>query len=202
MHKDEWKVYDNGHQEWDYAEFGYRYDSWERFYRGIYTKPRYEGRQELLEFARPENIIITNIGVNQKVLANIGVEKQEEMRCAEWIIREYHQRGADELPHRGIKEFGFEEMPFERFAANNAFYYCMVIAFFLFETFKEDVLEGVVPAGAYANTVRRKVVDFAGKIVRISGEIILKVSQAVMDGLGLKELWIRSRSCVSITGTG
>ncbi len=202
LHKDEWKVYDNGHQEWDYAEFGYRYDSWERFYRGIYTKPRYKGRQELLEFARPENIIITNIGVNHKVLANIGAEKQEEMRCAEWIIKEYHQRGADELPHRGIKEFGFEEMPFERFAANNAFYYCMVIAFFLFETFKEDVLEGVVPVGAYANTVRRKVVDFAGKIVRISGEIILKVSQAVMDGLGLKELWIRSRSCVSITGTG
>ena len=71
MHKDEWKVYDNGHQEWDYAEFGYRYDSWERFYRGIYTKPGYEGRQELLEFARPENIIITNIGVNQKVSTQI-----------------------------------------------------------------------------------------------------------------------------------
>ena len=24
--------------------------------------------------------------------------------CAEWIIKEYHQRGADELPHRGISD--------------------------------------------------------------------------------------------------
>jgi len=50
----------------------------------------------------------------------------------------------------------FEELPFKRFAANSALYYCMIIAFFLFETFKEDVLEEVMPVGSYATTVRRK----------------------------------------------
>ena len=33
-----WKVYDNGHQGWEYIEFGYRYDSWKRYYRFILTQ--------------------------------------------------------------------------------------------------------------------------------------------------------------------
>ena len=41
----------------------------------------------------------------------------------------------------------------------------MLISFFLFETFKEDVLEEVLPVASYATTVRRKVVDFAAKII-------------------------------------
>jgi len=153
-----WDKYDNRHQEWEFKEFGYRCETWKRFYRAIYTRPYYEGEQRLLDFARPDNIILTNIGINDKALAGCSEALRKGMIKAEAIISSHHQRGADELPHRGIKDFGFEELPFKRFPANSAFYYCMVITFFLFETFKEDVLEEVMPIGSYATTVRRKVI--------------------------------------------
>ena len=192
--EDGWQTYDNGHQQWDYIEFGYRYDSWKKFYRALYTKPEYEDRQRLLEFARPDNIILTNTGMNPKVIENLSPEKQEEITKAEAIINSHHQRGADELPHRGLKDFGFEELPFKRFAANSAFYYCMVISFFLFETFKEDVLEEVIPIASYATTVRRKALDFAAKIVKTGRGIILRVTQTVMDRLRFKDIWERCQT--------
>lgn len=182
-----WESYDNGHQQWEYTEFGYRYDSWTRFYRAIYTRPVYQGVQRLLDFARPDNIILTNLGLNKKVTANLSLEEH----AASAIIKNHHQRGADELPHRGLKDFGFEELPFKKFAANSAFYYCMLISFFLFETFKEDVLKEVVPVTSYASSVRRKALDFAVKIVKTGREIILKVTQPVLDSLRFKDLWKR-----------
>ncbi|MDI6891327.1 MAG: hypothetical protein QMC83_10405, partial [Thermodesulfovibrionales bacterium] len=103
-----------------------------------------------------------------------------------------------DVTHRGIKDFGFEELPFKRFAANSAFYYCMVISFFLFETFKEDVLEEVIPITSYATTVRRKALDFAAKIIKTGGEIILKVTQAVMEALRIKDLWERCQNLIPI----
>ena len=160
-----WKIYDNGHQEWEYIEFGYRYDSWKKYYRAIYTRPAYEGEQRLLDFARPDNIIVTNLGVNPEVVKGCDPQRRKELIQVESIIHSHHQRGADELPHRGLKDFGFEELPFKRFTPNTAFFYCMLISFFLFETFKEDVLEEVLPVASYATTVRRKVVDFAAKII-------------------------------------
>lgn len=193
-----WDKYDNGHQEWEYQEFGYRCESWKRFYRAIYTRPYYEDKQRLLEFARPDNVILTNIGVNDRVFVHCSREIQEKCMRAEAIISSHHQRGADELPHRGIKDFGFEEMPFKRFTANSAFYYCMVIAFFLFETYKEDVLEEVMPIGSYATTVRRKALDFAAKIISRGGQIILKVTQAAMDALKFDRLWERCNNPVPI----
>ncbi|OHB70147.1 MAG: hypothetical protein A2W23_02070 [Planctomycetes bacterium RBG_16_43_13] len=191
--EDNWGKYDNSHQEWVYADFGYRYESWRKFCRAIYTKPVNEG-QQYLDFARPDNIILTNIGMNPEVIANCSLKEQKELKTAEAIIKSHHQRGADELPHRGLKDFGFEELPFKRFAANSAFYYCMLIAFFLFETFKEDVLEEVIPVTSYATTVRRKALDFASKIIKTGGEIILKVSQSVMDTLQIQALWKRCQN--------
>jgi len=46
---------------------------------------------------------------------------------------------------KSLKDFGFEQLPFKRFAANSAFYYCMLIAFLLFESFKQDVSKDVIP---------------------------------------------------------
>ena len=67
----------------------------------------------------------------------------------------------------------------------------MLIAFFLFETFKKDVLEDVVPLSSYATTVRRRIVDIAAKIVRKGGQFILKVPRAVMNALGFDLPWER-----------
>ncbi len=49
-----------------------------------------------------------------------------------------------------------------------------------------------MPVGNYATTVRRKALDFAAKIVNTGREIILKVTQTIMDTLRFKELWERS----------
>jgi hypothetical protein len=195
-----WAIYDNGHQEWEYVEFGYRYESWKKYYRAIYTRPAYEGEQRVLDFARPDNIIITNLGVNPAVVKGCSAEVRKELIRVESIIHSHHQRGADELPHRGLKDFGFEELPFKRFSPNTAFFYCMLISFFLFETFKEDVLEEVLPVASYATTVRRKVVDFAAKIITTSRGIILKVTQAVMDHLRFDRLWERCQNPIPILG--
>jgi len=195
-----WKIYDNGHQEWEYAEFGYRYDSWKKYYRAIYTHPAYAGEQRVFDFARPDNIIITNLGVNPAVVKGCSPQRRKELIRVESIIHSHHQRGADELPHRGLKDFGFEELPFKRFTPNTAFFYCMLISFFLFETFKEDVLEEVLPVASYATTVRRKVVDFAAKIITTSRGIILKVTQAVMDDLRFDKLWERCQNPIPILG--
>lgn len=196
--KGPWRRYANKRQEWDYVEFGYRCESWKRFYRAIYTRPYYEGEQRLLDFARPDNVVLTNIGINKEALAGCSEALRKEITKTESIISSHHQRGADELPHRGIKDFGFEELPFKRFTANSAVYYCMVISFFLFETFKEDVLEEVIPIGSYATTVRRKALDFAAKIIKTGRGIILKVTKSVMEALKFEKLWERSNNPVPI----
>jgi hypothetical protein len=196
--KSDWRIYENGRDGWEYIEFGWRCACWNRFYRTFYTRPFYLDHQRIFEFARPDNVIITNLGINKEVFCGLadGDQRVEELISGAGIIKSHHQRGADELPHRGLKDFGFEELPFKRFSCNTAFYYCMVIAFFLFEIFKEDVLSvaGVIDVKSYATTVRRKVLDFAGKIVKTGGRAILKVSESVMNGLKLSDLWSRCQS--------
>ena len=194
----EWKKYKNVDQEWKYIEFDYRCESWNNFYRAIYTRVSYEGRQKLLDFARPDNVILTNIGDNPKVLVNCSATEQKRLTKTETIIESHHMRGADELPHRGLKDFGFEELPFKRFAANSAVYYCMLISFFLFETYKEDVLREIMPIGSYATTVRRKALDFAAKIIGTGRQLILKVTKVVMDNLRFDILWQRSQTPIPI----
>ena len=185
--ENEWNLYDNGRQKWSYAGFEYRCDKWEKAYRALYTRPKYDGPQGLLEFARPDNIIVTNL-----TSADLNDE------C---LIYYHHQRGADELPHRGLKEFGSEQLPFKRFGANQAFYYVMVIAFFLFETFKEDNLQDILPMTSYATTVRRQLIDIAAKIVRKGRAIILKVPKAVMERFPLTALWTRCQQAPPVPAT-
>src|SRR5208283_609162 len=194
----DWHAYDNGHQCWQYTEFGWRCDSWDHFYRTLYTHAVYEDGQGILEFARPDNVIVTNLGVVPAVLESCAPAVRAYWETPEAIIRSHHGRGAEELPHRGIKDFGFEALPFKRFSPNAALYYCMVIGFFLFETFKEDVLAPVLgealPAASYATTVRRKAVDFAAKLVRTGGRLLLKVTRTVMTALRLDALWAQCQT--------
>lgn len=187
--REDWGIYQNGTQRWEYTEFGWRCDSWTQLYRTFYTRPVYEEGQGLLEFARPDNVILTNLGVRPQLLEHCGEGQRSRWLNPETIIACHHERGADELPHRGLKDFGFEQLPFKRFYANCAFYYCMVIAFFLFETFKEDVLSEVIPVTSYATTVRRKIVDIAAKIVKTGHGIVLKVTRGVMETFAFTKLW-------------
>jgi len=54
---------------------------------------------------------------------------------------------------------------------------CMLISFFLFETFKEDVTAKVIPITSYATSVRRKIVDIAAKIVGVCSKFSIDVAQ-------------------------
>jgi len=191
-------TYDNGRQQWSYLEFGYRGDSFTRFWRAFYTHAVYEDEQKLLEFARPDNVILTNAGVNNEALKYLDRKQRKSWLQPRTLIANHHMRGADELPHRGLKDFGFEQLPFKRFGPNSALYYCMLTAFFLFECFKRDVLSEVMPAGSYATTVRRKVVDIAVKIVKTANRILMKVPRAIMKRLKLETLWERCQNPIPI----
>jgi hypothetical protein len=195
-----WQDYDNGRQKWSYARFDYRCESWakDRSYRALYTRPQYDEGQQLLEFARPDNIIVTNLERGHEVLKKMTPERQAYWLKDETIILHHHQRGADELPHRALKEFGSEQLPFKRFAANRAYYYLMVVSFFLFESFKEDNLQDILPITSYATTIRRKLVDFAAKVVLTGRELILKVPAVVMERLDLATLWRRCQAASPI----
>ena len=96
--------------------------------------------------------------------------------------------------HRAVKDFAGERLPFKGFQQNTAFYYLMLVAFFLYETFKVDVSAPVIPPTVYPTTFRRRFVDIAGKIVSHSGQIVLKVTQATMRRLKLDDLWLRASS--------
>lgn len=106
-------------------------------------------------------------------LRNIGREQWLE---AGTILELYHDRGTDELTNRALKTFGHEQLPFKRFNANAAWYFMMVLGNNLFEAFKEDVTEAVIPVSVYADTFRRKFIDTAAKLVRHAGKLVHKVS--------------------------
>jgi len=74
----------------------------------------------------------------------------------------------------------------------------MLLSFFLFQTFKEDVLRDVIPVTSYATTVRRQFIDIAGKIVHGGHQIIIKFSQTLFKTLNLDTLWQRCRQVIPI----
>jgi hypothetical protein len=148
----------------------------------------------LFEYARPETVIYTNIGMDNRITRNILAVKDAGAKriSAEAIITAYHERGRDELVNRGLKDFGTEQLPFLRFASNAGFYYLMTIAYFLFEAYKYDLGNDVVPLTWYATTFRRHVIDIAGKIVRSGRRIVLKITRVAYETLRFDLLWERS----------
>ena len=154
--------------------WGDRRGNWKKFRRALFCQPLYEDRQRRLEFARPDQILYTNLGCGSRVDEQLRAARLERWLEAEALLEGYHGRGADELGHRALKDFASQTLPFKRFPANAAFYYTMLVAFFLYESFKQDVCDPVVPLSCYATTLRRRLLDVAGKIVRHAGQILLK----------------------------
>lgn len=190
----EWWQYANARQVWEYFPFWDRRQSWRKAdgWRALYLRPLYEDEQRLLAFARPDTVLYTNLGEGKPIDDLLVRQGYGHWKQATSIIEFYHGRGADELVHRALKDFRAEQLPFKRFQANAAFYYTVLVAFFLFEAFKRDVTEVVVPSTAQATRIRREVIDFAAKIVRTAGQVILKVPVALWARLRLSELWDRT----------
>lgn len=199
--KSVWGRYENENQVWEYVEFGDRRGSWKRFRRCVFCRPVYADKQMLFKFARPDTVIYTNIGMGGAIDEQLRKIGMEELFAPQAIIETYHGRGCDELVHRALKDFRSEQLPFKRFHQNAAFYYTMVIAFFLYEAFKEDVCTPIVAVSSYATTLRRKILDVAGKIVSHAGKIKLKVTISTWNSLNFYKLWLKSENPVQFYRT-
>lgn len=181
---------------WHYTEFASKLKSWTKFRRCIFTHLYRDGSgQYMMNFGKPDNIIYTNIGncpIADERLRQAGGGHYFE---AETIVRKSHERGADELIHRSIKELATkEQLPFKSFGMNRAYYFMLVITHFLFEVYKQDVTAQVIPVTVYPNTFRRRLIDFAVKITSGARNIFLKVTKTVYNTINMKELWKRCQS--------
>jgi len=190
--KSMWGRYENKNQLWDYVEFGDRRGSWKIFRRAIFCRPVYEDKQMLFKFARPDTVLYTNLGMTGVIDEQLYKVGEEKLLTAQGIIEAYHGRGCDELVHRSLKDFGSEQLPFKRFHQNAAFYFTMLTAFFLYEAFKEDVCTPIVAVSSYPTTLRRRILDIAGKITSHSEKITLKVTISTWESLDFYQLWIKS----------
>jgi hypothetical protein len=195
-----WSRFENPKKEdiWEYMEFGSKRGNWKKFRRAFYCRLINNGQQLILPGFRPDTVIITNLGQGQPIDELLKQAGAEFYLKSQAVIACYHERGSDELANRALKDFGHEQLPFKRFAPNAAWYYTMLIGHFLLESFKEDVSSSVIAVGSYANTVRRKLIDIAGKIVSHSGKIILKFTSACFDNLRLPELFERCKVAPAI----
>lgn len=178
-------------KEWHYIDFTDKRGTWNKSRRAIYMKSLYEGEQLLFDFARPETLLYTNIGIDEyiteKMIELFGKESLEGW----WCIDKYHSRGKSELIHKAFKDFGTEQLPFLDFKQNAAFYYLMVISFNIFEAFKTDISFDVIPLETMATKFRRKLIDFAIKIVRHSNKIVVKLTKLINDEFNIQALWSR-----------
>jgi hypothetical protein len=196
-----WDRFKNRNQVWEHVEFMDRRDSWDQSRRAIFCHPLYKEQQMLLNFARPDTMIYTNLGMGTELDKELVKAGMEKMLTAQGIIEAYHDRGGDELVNRALKDFGSEQLPFKRFHQNAAFYFTMLIGFFIYEAFKEDVCGSVVEVSSYATTLRRKIIDVAGKIVHHAKKTTLKITQAAWQALDFYQLWIKSENPIPIGQT-
>ncbi len=180
-------------QEWVYRERSDRPGNWDQFRRMIYTRLRCEDGQRKLPFARKDVVIYTNIGQGESIdHCLIQAGKSELLQTTE-LIEAHHGGGRNELVFRALKDFGTQRLPFQKFFANMAYYSPMLLAYNLYQAFKEDALTEHVEAGeeartpltAYATRVRRQ------KVVRTAGQVILNVTEATARRLDIKGLWRR-----------
>lgn len=175
------ETYINGKKKWKYKDFEYTSPTWNKFRRAIFTQAIATDEKQLtFSFAQSKKIIITNIS------------KFEKKGNPENIIEMHHRQGEYELVHRKIKEFGSEKMPFKKFECNTAYYSVMVLAFFIYQSFIEDTVTPVLPEftlKSYVTTIRRNIIDIAGKIVSSGREIILKIQEKTFYLLKLKDIW-------------
>jgi hypothetical protein len=191
--EEQWSNYSSDNRRWKFLEMGYKCKKWLKYYRAILTQV--ESREDgaiYLDFARPTSLILTNIGRTEGIFHPSALPEVEKFMNPKELIRLFQGRGAEELCHRALKDFGFEQLPFSQFGANLGMYHCMLIGFAAFELFKAEVLNGVVKAGHYPTTVRRRVIDVAAKITTSSRKLFLKYRDCTMEKLNLHEIWRKS----------
>ena len=192
-----YKEYCKGKMIWYYLEFGNKLKSWKKlgFLRTIFTKDLCdEDGQMILDIARPDSVLYTNIGSNQRLTNALKDSGHGDFISAEKIIETAHMRGCNELINRSLKDLMLsEKLPFKRFGMNTAYYYFMVISHTLLECYKEDVVVQAaiqtICTTCYPSTFRRQLIDFACQIVSSGNQIILQLMQGTYQNIHAEKLW-------------
>ncbi|MCD4819870.1 MAG: hypothetical protein K8S23_14400, partial [Candidatus Cloacimonetes bacterium] len=144
-----------------------------------------------------DNIILSMRQV--KLDLTLVSDGRADYLTAEGIIQACHKRGAEELVHRFYKDLLVkEQLPLKKFGMNQAYYYLSVISHTLFESYKRDVSFDIISEVSYPKTFRRKMVDFAGKVVSHSDKTTLKVTKFIYNALNIGELWVRCHNPIMI----
>jgi len=167
---------------------------WRKERRTIFSTLWEDNGQYFLDGLCRDMVIVTNLGKGEAIDAQLRAIGEEQWLEPEGLLAQYHDRGTDELTNRALKTFGHEQLPFKRFTANAAWYYMMLLGNNLFESFKEDVTEAVIPVSVYANTFRRRFIKTAGKMVRHAGKLSMKIPRAAFDRLQLDRLFERCQN--------
>lgn len=185
-----------GSAVWQILEIGNRLKSWTKFRRCIFTRlHRDDAGQYIMDFSKPDNVIYTNIGNCAAADDKLRQAGYHDYFSSKTIVEKSHQRGADELIHRSIKELATkEQLPFKKFGMNRTYYFLLVITHFIFEAYKQDVTSEIISIHSYPNTFRRKLIDFAVKITSGSREIILNVTKTVYETLNITQIWKKCQS--------
>jgi hypothetical protein len=199
LDESDWAVYTKGKEGWAYSEIIDKRASWFQSRRAIFCRFVPDDPQQVFDAFRPLTILYTNLGRGKELDQRLRSLGRQDLLEPEGILECAHRRGCDELVHRALKNFAFEELPFKRFPPNTAFYYTMLLSFFLYECFKEDTCDEIVFQGTYATTLRRKVIDLAAKIVSSGGRITIKFSQAAWNALVLSGVWRKCTNPPQIT---
>jgi hypothetical protein len=178
-------------ESWQYVEFGNRLKTWCKFRRCIFTTlETEENGQMLFDFSRTDVFIYTNIGLDEELTGKLIQAGGKDYLKAETIILLNHSRGKGELNHRSLKDLATkEQLPFEQFGMNRAYYYLLVISHFLFEAYKHDVTYDVIPITSYPSTFRRRLIDFAAKVITTGTKYILKINTFIFQALNIQKLW-------------
>jgi hypothetical protein len=194
---DNFREYTQGKKIWHYTEFGNKLDSWKKigFLRTIFTTQLCDDNgQMLLDIARPDSVLYTNIGCNATLTTQLETLSNKELVATENIIQCAHNRGCNELCNRSVKDCMInEKLPFKRFGMNAAYYYLMLIGYTLTEFYKADVIHEVdiphIHLNCYPTTFRRNMIDFAVQVVSTGGSISLQVMKGVWENLRIGILW-------------
>lgn len=176
--------------EWYYTEFMDKRDNWDTERRLVVTQLRSVGEQMIIPGMGRMSLSYTNLGIDPELMRSFEDAGVDYLAKTENIIMLAHNRGEDELAHRHIKDFATrEQFPCKDFDMNRAYFEIMILAFNLYESFKRDCLDGVMPITSYPEKIRRKFIDTAGRIVKTARRTILAIPKIVMEQLSLEEVW-------------
>jgi hypothetical protein len=191
--EDEFSIFrrdDDSLHEWYYTEFMDKRDNWDTERRLVVTQLRSIGDQMIIPGMGRMSLSYTNLGTDPELMRSFEDAGVDYLAQTENIIMLAHNRGEDELAHRHIKDFATrEQFPCKDFDMNRAYFEIMILAFNLYESFKRDCLDGVIPATSYPEKFRRKFIDTAGRIVKTARRTILAIPKIVMEQLSLEEVW-------------